>query len=62
LPVLVLAQITHIFWTAENQEAMQILHYEHGQKYEPHNDYFHDSVNSAPATGGQRVATVLMYL
>ena len=47
---------------AENQEATQILHYVNGQKYEPHNDFFHDAVNSAPATGGQRVATVLMYL
>uniref|UniRef100_A0A7S3QKD7 procollagen-proline 4-dioxygenase n=1 Tax=Dunaliella tertiolecta TaxID=3047 RepID=A0A7S3QKD7_DUNTE len=54
------AQVTMI--PQEHQEAMQILHYEYGQKYEPHNDYFHDPVNSAPSTGGQRVATVLMYL
>ena len=33
-----------------------------GQKYEPHHDFFHDSVNQAPELGGQRVATVLMYL
>lgn len=39
---------------------MQILHYEHGQKYEPHFDYFHDKVNQE--LGGHRVATVLMYL
>lgn len=39
---------------------MQILHYENGQKYEPHFDYFHDQVNLE--LGGHRVATVLMYL
>lgn len=39
---------------------MQILHYENGQKYEPHFDYFHDKSNQE--LGGHRVATVLMYL
>lgn len=39
---------------------MQILHYEHGQKYEPHYDFFHDKANLE--LGGHRVATVLMYL
>lgn len=39
---------------------MQILHYEHGEKYEPHFDYFHDKANQE--LGGHRVATVLMYL
>ena len=39
---------------------MQILHYEHGQKYEPHYDFFHDKANRD--WGGHRVATVLMYL
>jgi len=39
---------------------MQILHYEHGQKYEPHFDYFMDKINQE--IGGHRVATVLMYL
>ncbi|CAK9170020.1 unnamed protein product [Ilex paraguariensis] len=48
------------FLPAENGESMQILHYEHGQKYEPHFDYFHDKVNQE--LGGHRVATVLMYL
>lgn len=46
----------------ENGESLQILKYVNGQKYEPHSDYFHDSVNSDPSHGGQRVATVLMYL
>lgn len=39
---------------------MQILHYEHGQKYEPHFDYFSDKYNIEH--GGHRTATVLMYL
>ena len=37
-----------------------MLRYEHGQKYDPHYDYFSDKVNIA--RGGHRVATVLMYL
>jgi prolyl 4-hydroxylase len=46
----------------ENGESLQILRYVDGQKYEPHTDYFHDKVNSDPGHGGQRIATVLMYL
>ncbi|XP_039008040.1 probable prolyl 4-hydroxylase 7 isoform X2 [Hibiscus syriacus] len=48
------------FLPVENGESMQILHYEHGQKYEPHFDYFHDKANQE--LGGHRIATVLMYL
>ncbi|KAI4375296.1 hypothetical protein MLD38_013180 [Melastoma candidum] len=48
------------FLPVENGESIQILHYEHGQKYEPHFDYFHDKANQE--LGGHRVATVLMYL
>ncbi|XP_052189671.1 probable prolyl 4-hydroxylase 6 isoform X2 [Diospyros lotus] len=48
------------FLPEENGEAIQILHYEHGQKYEPHFDYFHDKANQQ--LGGHRVATVLIYL
>ncbi|XP_010932926.1 probable prolyl 4-hydroxylase 7 [Elaeis guineensis] len=48
------------FLPEENGESMQILHYEHGEKYEPHFDYFHDKVNQE--LGGHRIATVLMYL
>ena len=55
-----LASITQV--PARNGEGVQILRYENGQKYEPHNDYFYDTVNSATAVGGQRVATVLTYL
>lgn len=44
----------------EHGEGLQILHYEEGQKYEPHYDYFLDEFNKK--NGGQRIATVLMYL
>ncbi|XP_078178950.1 2-oxoglutarate (2OG) and Fe(II)-dependent oxygenase superfamily protein [Carex rostrata] len=50
-------------WTfipKENGEDIQVLHYEYGQKYEPHYDYFTDTVNTL--RGGHRIATVLMYL
>jgi hypothetical protein len=45
---------------AEHGEGLQVLHYEAGQKYEPHFDYFHDDFNTK--NGGQRIATLLMYL
>ncbi|XP_010554021.1 PREDICTED: probable prolyl 4-hydroxylase 7 [Tarenaya hassleriana] len=48
------------FLPEENGESIQVLHYEYGQKYEPHFDYFHDQANIA--LGGHRFATVLMYL
>ncbi|CAL4924889.1 unnamed protein product [Urochloa decumbens] len=48
------------FLPAANGESIQILHYQNGEKYEPHYDYFHDKNNQA--LGGHRIATVLMYL
>ncbi|KAK2660791.1 hypothetical protein Ddye_007324 [Dipteronia dyeriana] len=48
------------FIPVEHGEALQVLHYEVGQKYEPHFDYFLDEFNTK--NGGQRIATVLMYL
>ncbi|XP_015888332.1 probable prolyl 4-hydroxylase 4 [Ziziphus jujuba] len=51
---------TWTFLPKENGEDIQVLRYEHGQKYEPHYDYFTDKVNIA--RGGHRLATVLMYL
>ncbi|XP_059439486.1 probable prolyl 4-hydroxylase 10 isoform X2 [Corylus avellana] len=48
------------FLPVENGEGLQVLHYEVGQKYEPHFDYFLDEFNTK--NGGQRMATVLMYL
>ncbi|KAL8168396.1 hypothetical protein V2J09_009895 [Rumex salicifolius] len=44
----------------DHGEGLQVLHYEEGQKYEPHYDYFLDDFNTH--NGGQRIATVLMYL
>lgn len=35
---------------------------QNGQQYRPHHDFFWDKINSDSAHGGQRVATVLMYL
>jgi hypothetical protein len=51
---------TWLFFFPENGEDIQVLRYEHGQKYDPHYDYFADKVNIA--RGGHRIATVLMYL
>ncbi|KAJ4964796.1 hypothetical protein NE237_016645 [Protea cynaroides] len=48
------------FIPVEHGEGLQILHYEVGQKYESHYDYFLDDFNTR--NGGQRIATVLMYL
>ncbi|XP_008795106.1 probable prolyl 4-hydroxylase 4 [Phoenix dactylifera] len=48
------------FLPKENGEDIQVLRYEHGEKYDPHYDYFSDKVNIAH--GGHRIATVLMYL
>lgn len=48
------------FLPMEHGEGLQVLHYEVGQKYEPHYDYFLDEFNTK--NGGQRIATVLMYL
>lgn len=45
-----------------NQEGLQILHYENGQKYEPHFDYFLEKYNQDEMHGGQRYLTMLMYL
>ncbi|THU70778.1 hypothetical protein C4D60_Mb08t28590 [Musa balbisiana] len=45
---------------AENGELIQVLRYEASQFYRPHHDYFSDTFNLK--RGGQRVATMLMYL
>ncbi|GKV37741.1 hypothetical protein SLEP1_g45734 [Rubroshorea leprosula] len=44
----------------ENGELIQVLRYEQHQFYMPHHDYFSDSFNVK--YGGQRIATMLMYL
>jgi len=50
----------YLCWIPENGEDIQVLRYEHGQKYDPHYDYFTDKINIV--RGGHRIATVLMYL
>eukprot|EP00899_Mesostigma_viride_P019037 jgi/Mesvir1/27134/Mv20806-RA.3 len=44
----------------ENGEGIQLLRYQKGEKYDPHFDYFHHE--GADHNGGNRLATVLMYL
>ncbi|XP_022752778.1 probable prolyl 4-hydroxylase 3 [Durio zibethinus] len=48
------------FIPVEHGEGLQVLHYEVGQKYDAHFDYFLDEFNTK--NGGQRMATMLMYL
>lgn len=52
-------------WPVENGEGLQVLHYRPGAEYKPHYDYF-DPVEPGTPTilkrGGQRVATLVMYL
>ena len=59
-------RLAHLLsWPEENGEGLQILHYRPGAEYKPHFDYF-DPVEPGTPTilkrGGQRVATIVMYL
>lgn len=50
---------------ASHGEGLQILHYLPGQEYEPHFDWFDPELpgfESITRTGGQRIASVVMYL
>ena len=52
-------------WPEENGEGLQILHYRPGAEYKPHYDYFDPNEPGTPTIlkrGGQRVATLVMYL
>jgi len=52
-------------WPVENGEGLQILRYRPGAEYKPHYDYFDPAQPGTPSIlkrGGQRVATVVMYL
>lgn len=52
-------------WPLENGEGLQVLHYLPGAEYRPHHDYFDPAKPGTPsivARGGQRVATLVMYL
>lgn len=52
-------------WPIENGEGLQILHYRPGTEYKPHYDYFDPKEPGTPTIikrGGQRVATIIVYL
>jgi prolyl 4-hydroxylase len=52
-------------WPIENGEGLQVLHYTPGTEYKPHYDYFDPTEPGTPTIlkrGGQRVATLIMYL
>lgn len=52
-------------WPVDNGEGLQILHYTPGTEYKPHYDYFDPQEPGTPTIlrrGGQRVATLVMYL
>ena len=59
-------RIAHLLdWPMENGEGLQILHYTPGTEYKPHYDYFDPNEPGTPTIlrrGGQRVATIVMYL
>jgi len=52
-------------WPLENGEGLQILRYSPGAEYKPHYDYFDPAQPGTPTIlrrGGQRVASLVMYL
>jgi len=52
-------------WPVENGEGMQVLNYPVGAQYKPHYDYFDPAEPGTPTIlqrGGQRLATLVMYL
>ncbi|HET6829193.1 MAG TPA: 2OG-Fe(II) oxygenase [Ramlibacter sp.] len=52
-------------WPVDNGEGLQVLHYTPGAQYKPHYDYFDPDEPGTPTIvkrGGQRVATLVMYL
>jgi prolyl 4-hydroxylase len=52
-------------WPIENGEDLQVLRYGPGGEFRPHHDYFDPAQPNTPAKvscGGQRVATMIMYL
>lgn len=52
-------------WPVERGEGLQVLRYGVGAEYKPHYDYFDPGHPGTPVIlrrGGQRVATVIMYL
>ena len=58
-----IARLLH--WPVENGEGLQVLHYLPGAEYKPHYDYFDPAEPGTPSLlqrGGQRLATLLLYL
>jgi prolyl 4-hydroxylase len=56
---------TLLDWPLENGEGLQILRYQPGAEYRPHYDYFDPEQPGTPAVlarGGQRVASLVIYL
>jgi prolyl 4-hydroxylase len=54
-----------LHWPVENGEGLQVLRYRPGAEYKPHYDYFDPAQSGTPTIlkrGGQRVATVVIYL
>jgi prolyl 4-hydroxylase len=52
-------------WPVDHGEGLQVLRYRPGAEYKPHYDYFEPSEPGTPsilARGGQRVATLVIYL
>ncbi len=52
-------------WPVQNGEGLQVLRYRQGAQYKPHYDYFDPREPGTPAMlqrGGQRVASLIMYL
>ncbi len=54
-----------LHWPVENGEGLQVLRYQPGAEYKPHHDYFDPAqpgMAAVLARGGQRVASLVMYL
>ena len=58
-----IAELLH--WPVDHGEGMQVLRYRPGAEYRPHHDYFdpvHPGTERILQRGGQRVASLVMYL
>lgn len=50
-------------WPVERGESYQVMHYQPGEQYKPHYDFFLPRPDVAPpGPGGQRVGTLIIYL
>ncbi len=52
-------------WPVDHGEGLQVLRYGPGEEFRPHHDFFEPGLPSSPRLlerGGQRVATLLIYL